>query len=77
MSKIRKGKYRHYRTEKLYEVLGEALNSETQEEMIIYRALYFCETFGDHCVWVRPKSLFLEHLEHQGQRVPRFQWVQE
>jgi len=71
------GKYQHYRTEKLYEVIGVARHSETHEEMVIYKALYPCDEFGNNQVWARPKAMFLEQVEHQGQSVPRFQWVND
>lgn len=75
--KLRYGKYQHYRTKELYEIIGLARHSETKEEMIIYKALYYCETFGDHPTWVRPKTMFFEHVEHLGHSVPRFRWVSE
>jgi hypothetical protein len=71
------GKYQHYRTEKLYEVVGVALHSETHEEMVIYKALYQCDKFGDNQVWVRPKTMFLEFIDHNGRSVPRFKWINE
>lgn len=73
---VKLGKYRHYkRTENVYEVIGFALHSETYEEMVIYKALYDSEKFGSNCVWVRPKSMFLEDIEHNGATVPRFQLI--
>ena len=69
------GTYLHYRTEQLYEVIGFALHSETYEEMVIYKALYFCEKFGANQVWVRPRKMFLEMVEHNGCIVPRFMLV--
>ena len=70
------GKYRHYKSGNLYEVIGIARHSETHEEMIIYRALYRCSHFGDDQVWVRPKQMFLEHLEYNGKIVPRFMRIE-
>ncbi|MBA2657230.1 MAG: DUF1653 domain-containing protein [Tatlockia sp.] len=69
------GKYRHYKTEKLYEVLGLARHSETHEEMIVYRALYHCDKFGDTQLWVRPKQMFFEYIIQNGQKVSRFQKI--
>ena len=74
---IRYGIYQHYRNEKLYEVIGIARHSETREEMVIYKALYQCDQFGDSQVWVRPKTMFFEQVSHQGCDVPRFKWVRE
>ncbi len=70
------GKYQHYKTEKLYEIIGFARYSETHEEMVIYKALYEHEKFGNNQVWVRPKALFLEHVDHNGRSVPRFKRVE-
>jgi hypothetical protein len=39
------GEYRHYKR-KIYEVIGEARHSETYEELVIYRVLFFSEEFG-------------------------------
>ena len=51
---IQKGIYRHYKGNE-YEVLMIARHSETEEEMVVYRALY-----GDYGVWVRPYKMFVE-----------------
>jgi hypothetical protein len=69
------GIYQHYKTGKLYEVIGIALHSETHEEMVIYKALYHCEKFGPNQVWVRPKTIFFELIFQDGQTLPRFKWV--
>ena len=44
------GRYVHYKGNE-YTVIALANNSETLEEMVVYRAEY-----GDKGVWVRPKS---------------------
>lgn len=66
------GKYLHFRSKKLYEVIGLARHSETLEEMVVYKALYHCETFGDNQIWVRPMKMFFEQVFHEGQMTPRF-----
>jgi hypothetical protein len=70
------GKYRHYKG-KLYEVIGTAHHSETLEELVVYRALYESPDFGKDALWVRPKAMFLEEVEVDGKKVPRFAKVQE
>jgi hypothetical protein len=68
------GKYRHYKG-KDYEVVGVALHTETLEELVVYKSLYENEQFALHQLWVRPKSMFLEQVVHEGSLVPRFKWV--
>ncbi len=71
------GKYRHYKTGKLYQIIGIALHSETREELVIYKALYHCEEFDENQLWARPKTMFFETLTHNGQIVPRFSYVED
>lgn len=66
MDEITPGKYRHFKGGE-YEVLGIALHSETQEEMVVYRALY-----GEGKVWVRPKSMWNDIVERDGKTYRRF-----
>lgn len=66
------GIYEHYRNKKTYEVIGCARHSETLEEMVIYKALYKSEEFGEDQIWVRPKKMFFESVMHDGVEVPRF-----
>jgi hypothetical protein len=63
--------YRHYKGN-LYEIIGEAKHTETEEEMIVYRAQY-----GDGALWVRPKAMFFETVEIDGVARPRFEKVDE
>lgn len=66
---IPSGQYRHFKGG-LYEVMGLAKHSETEEELVVYRALY-----GAGGLWVRPKVMFLDEVEWHGSRVPRFRLV--
>lgn len=74
MNYLKPGKYRHYKGN-LYEVIGIALDSETREEMVVYRALYGSKDFGKDVVWVRPLSSFLENIEINGKQLPRYKFV--
>ncbi|MBT4782006.1 MAG: DUF1653 domain-containing protein, partial [Gammaproteobacteria bacterium] len=45
---IQRGKYQHYKGQ-YYEVIDVTHHSETQEPLVLYRALY-----GARGLWVRP-----------------------
>ena len=65
-----KGRYRHFKGRE-YELLGFARHGETQEWMVIYRALY-----GEGGVWVRPLSMWSESAEKNGVVYPhRFAYL--
>lgn len=70
------GKYLHYKSNKPYEVIGIALHTETLEELVVYKALYFSEKFAVNQLWVRPKKMFLETVEYNGTTVSRFLYVE-
>jgi hypothetical protein len=63
---IPSGVYRHYKGG-MYDVIGVARHSETKELLVVYRAQY-----GEHDLWVRPLSMFTEHVEKDGYSGPRF-----
>ncbi|MFA7553616.1 MAG: DUF1653 domain-containing protein [Spongiibacteraceae bacterium] len=69
MSRLKTGLYRHYKGNE-YQVLGVAGHTETQERMVVYRALY-----GEYGLWVRPLSMFVEQVEVEGALVQRFQFL--
>ena len=66
MDEIKPGRYRHFKGNE-YEVIGLARHSETQEEMVVYRALY-----GDFGLWVRPARMWNETVERDGKTFRRF-----
>jgi len=66
---LKLGQYQHYKGGK-YEVIGIARHSETNEELVIYRALY-----GDRKIWARPLAIFLEEVEVKGKKIPRFKYI--
>jgi hypothetical protein len=61
--------YEHYKGLH-YKIQGIARHSETLEEMVVYQALY-----GEGEVWARPLAMFLEDVEVNGKRQPRFKLV--
>lgn len=65
------GLYEHYKGNR-YKVLGIAKHSETLEKMVVYQAQY-----GDHGIWVRPKDMFFEDVENNGEIVPRFKRIDD
>jgi hypothetical protein len=62
--------YEHYKGLR-YKILAVARHSETLEEMVVYEALY-----GEHDVWARPLSMFLETITVNGILRPRFKLVE-
>jgi len=74
MEEIKVGKYKHYKG-KYYQVIGVAYHSETKEELVVYRALYNSPEFGSSALWVRPKKMFLEEVEINDMKKPRFEFI--
>lgn len=68
--KIYLGTYRHYKGI-FYQVLGICKHTETQEELVYYKALY-----GNYDCWVRPIKMFFEEVEYESQKQPRFIFVE-
>ena len=62
--------FRHFKGN-LYRLEGFAKDSETLEEMVVYRARY-----GDHGLWVRPAQMFFETIERDGKRMKRFELLE-
>lgn len=71
MESILPGIYRHFKGNE-YQLLYIATHSETEEPMVVYRALY-----GEGGMWVRPLTMWTEHVERDGYNGPRFAFVRE
>ena len=68
---LQTGKYRHFKGME-YEVIGVARHSETEEPMVVYRALY-----GEGRLWVRPLSMWNEQVDRDDYHGPRFSYIGE
>ena len=66
---LQPGLYRHYKGQQ-YRVIGIARHSETEEELVVYQALY-----GEYGLWVRPLSMFAETVQVNGEQIARFALV--
>lgn len=66
---LKLGEYEHYK-KKRYRVLGTAQHSETLEWLVVYQKLY-----DDGGLWVRPLAMFVEDVEVDGEKVPRFRYM--
>jgi len=71
--KLLKGIYEHYKGNR-YKVIDVARHSETEEWMVIYKALYKTGS-GDESLWVRPLTMFIEQVSINGRDVPRFRFI--
>lgn len=69
MEEIRKGRYRHFKGME-YEVIDIAVHSETEEEFVVYKALY-----GEYKTWIRPKEMWNETVERDGKIYKRFEYI--
>ena len=63
--------FRHFKGN-LYRLEGFAKDSETLEQMVVYRALY-----GDGGLWVRPAKMFFETIERDGKTMKRFELLED
>lgn len=51
--------YKHFKGKK-YKVLCIAIDSETNEEVVVYEALY-----GKHLIWTRPYNMFCSKVDKE------------
>lgn len=68
---MKKGRYRHFKGNE-YELLYIAKDSETLEDMVVYKALY-----GEGGIWVRPLKMWNETVIRDGKEYKRFTYIGE
>ena len=61
----------HFKGNK-YKYIHSAFDSETQERMVVYQALY-----GAKAYWVRPEKMFFEKVNREGKTFNRFTEIDE
>jgi len=66
---LKKGLYQHYKGKK-YELLDTVTHSETEERLVLYRALY-----GEKGLCVRPYNMFFETVTINSKITPRFRYI--
>lgn len=76
---LKLGRYVHFKgKDKIYEVLGKAMHTETLEELVIYKALYGNKS---RQLFARPIEVFMEEVP-EGKENPngqkyRFEYMGE
>lgn len=71
MKTIKLGKYQHFKGG-FYQVIALAKIEKTHEDVVVYETLYDNPVSK---VWIRPVTNFLEKVEINGKKVPRFKFV--
>ena len=71
MIQLKPGLYRHFKGNE-YRLLYVAKHSETMEDMVVYQALY-----GERGIWVRPASMWNDHIDREDYLGPRFCPIEE
>lgn len=71
-SAIPRGTYRHYK-DRLYQVFGTAVHSETEEILVLYAPLY---AQAAPRLWVRPLDMFIGTVETADGPRARFERVE-
>ncbi|MBD3318895.1 DUF1653 domain-containing protein [Candidatus Woesearchaeota archaeon] len=45
---------------------------DTSIPYVLYQAHYVSEEMGDRVLWARPLPMFIEEIEYEGKKTPRF-----
>lgn len=70
---LKLGKYKHFKGQ-IVTVIGVAKNSENYEEEFV---VYIHPYEGHDQMWIRPIIMFLEDVERDGYKCPRFTYISE
>ena len=73
------GVYEHYKStpedRRLYQVIGFARHTETEEILAVYIPLYVIPERNGLRLQVRPLDMFTESIKQNGRTVPRFRYI--
>lgn len=73
------GVYEHYKStpedQRLYQVIGFARHTETEEIVVVYIPLYVIPEHRGLRMQVRPLTMFKESVEYKGETKPRFRYL--
>ena len=73
-NEVKLGRYKHFKGH-LYKVIGVAKHSENPEkEFVVYEHAH---EGGRMQLWIRPKEMFLEKVERDGYKDPRFKYIEK
>ncbi|OHA93774.1 MAG: hypothetical protein A3E02_00695 [Candidatus Zambryskibacteria bacterium RIFCSPHIGHO2_12_FULL_38_34] len=70
---IKLGRYKHFKGD-VMKVIGTGLHSENLEEFVVYKHVTG-KRKGEKHFWVRPIKMFLEKVEKDGKKIPRFEYI--
>ena len=71
-------RYGHYKNGKTYRVVGIALHTETEEQLVSYEGEYSDPKLGDRPLFARPLAMFEEKVRiEDGTEVDRFRRIGE
>lgn len=68
------GLYRHSKTGKICRAISIAKDSETLADMVVYEELAENPLSK---TWVRPLTMFTELVEINGEKKPRFEYLED
>lgn len=74
-NEVKKGKYKHYKGT-IVEVMSTAFHSEDLSEYVVYNHPDPVKGFEGGTIWIRPKEMFLEIVTIEGEKVPRFKFIE-